>query len=1340
MREYYVGLDMGTSSVGWAVTDTEYNLMRAKGKDMWGVRLFDEAQVAAGRRTQRISRRRTQRSQARIGYVREIFDDAVKAVDPGFFMRLDESFLHLEDKSVRNPNAVFSDELFKDSDYFHRYPTIFHLRKELIYSNQPHDVRLVYLAIVNIFKHRGHFLNEGLDVENVGGSFADLYHELCTVLSENVDINLSQYIDTAVLQEILTQKHVKRKKTFDNAVTFLDIKKDKRACEVLKLVCGLSGKLSTVFNAEELSEAIESKSISFESDNEELFNEMSEEQLQTMAAVQALHDSILLMNTMEGFSFLSEARIAMYEEHKKDLKALKNVYLKYAPEKYDDMFRRMQDNNYSAYVGSVNSKEEKCRRRNKVKNKGDFYKVIKKDLEGMPSDDETVSYILGRIETDEFLPKQLTRANGVIPNQLHAAELKAILKNAENYLPFLLEKDESGKTASERILMLFSFCMPYYVGTLKNGWAVRREEGRVYPWNIEQKIDMKQTAAEFILRMVRHCTYLNGEEALPDSSLLYERYKVLNELNSISIRGARIDNELKQRIYNDLFKKGKKVRRRQLFNYLVGLGVLEKNEESEITGLDGDFKNSLSSYGRFKAVLGDDIEKDSVKKMVEDIIFWGTIYSDDKKMFIHKVEEVYGDCLDAEQLKRIKGFKFGSWGRLSRTFLMMEGCDISEESTGEIMSLIGAMWNTKYNMMELLGSGFTYKDTLQDMVVASDKLLSEYRYSDLDGMYLSNPVKRMVWQTLLVLKEIEKVMGCPPKRIFVEMARFNGVKGERKDSRKKKLSDLYNALGKEGAKWKEEIEKLDEGRFNQKKLYLYYMQKGRCMYTNTIIPIEDLFKDNLYDIDHVYPRHFVKDDSIENNLVLVRKQDNAHKSDSYPIESGIQGKCGGFWKELMNGGFISREKYFRLTRTEEFSEQELASFISRQIVETGQGTKAVASILREALPDTKIVYVKASNVSAFRQDRDLLKVRSVNDFHHANDAYLNIVVGNVYFTKFTDSPLNFVRDFRRNPEKYKYHQYKMFDYDVKRRGEVAWVAQKKDGNCGTIATVKKVMARNTPLVTMMSYEGRGQLMDQTIYRAEKARTGSGYIPLKKEGPLSDVVKYGGYTNAPTAYFSLVEYIHKKKRVRAIVAVPVLWAESIQSKTELVRYLEEQCGLVKPTVKIAKINIKSTVRIDGFEYYLTGRTESRLVIVNAVQLCLSQAYMAYIKKIEKFCASDATEPADEYITKDANLELYDVLTEKHRRLIFSKRVNSVGDKLHDDKPRFVELSIREQCIVLLNILQLSQRINKGADLTLIKESKQTGVTKVNSVISQKEFLLINKSVTGLFENSVDLTKI
>lgn len=37
---YFMGLDMGTSSVGWAVTDEHYQLLRRKGKDMWGMVLY----------------------------------------------------------------------------------------------------------------------------------------------------------------------------------------------------------------------------------------------------------------------------------------------------------------------------------------------------------------------------------------------------------------------------------------------------------------------------------------------------------------------------------------------------------------------------------------------------------------------------------------------------------------------------------------------------------------------------------------------------------------------------------------------------------------------------------------------------------------------------------------------------------------------------------------------------------------------------------------------------------------------------------------------------------------------------------------------------------------------------------------------------------------------------------------------------------------------------------------------------------------------------------------------------------------------------------------------------
>ena len=35
-KGYYVGLDMGTGSVGWAVTDESYQILRRHGKAMWG--------------------------------------------------------------------------------------------------------------------------------------------------------------------------------------------------------------------------------------------------------------------------------------------------------------------------------------------------------------------------------------------------------------------------------------------------------------------------------------------------------------------------------------------------------------------------------------------------------------------------------------------------------------------------------------------------------------------------------------------------------------------------------------------------------------------------------------------------------------------------------------------------------------------------------------------------------------------------------------------------------------------------------------------------------------------------------------------------------------------------------------------------------------------------------------------------------------------------------------------------------------------------------------------------------------------------------------------------------
>lgn len=45
------------------------------------------------------------------------------------------------------------------------------------------------------------------------------------------------------------------------------------------------------------------------------------------------------------------------------------------------------------------------------------------------------------------------------------------------------------------------------------------------------------------------------------------------------------------------------------------------------------------------------------------------------------------------------------------------------------------------------------------------------KYEDLEELYISAPVRRMVWQTILVVREIVKVMKNPPAKIFIEMAR-----------------------------------------------------------------------------------------------------------------------------------------------------------------------------------------------------------------------------------------------------------------------------------------------------------------------------------------------------------------------------------------------------------------------------------------------------------------------------------------------------------------------------------------------------------------------------------------
>lgn len=1352
--EYYLGLDMGTNSIGWAVTDTQYNLIRKKGKDAWGIREFEEAATSVDRRTNRVSRRRRQREQVRIGLLKEYFAETIAEIDPCFYQRLDNSKYHPEDKDseVHSKNALFDDVDFTDKDYYAKYPTIFHLRcAQLSNEADAFDPRLLYLSLLNMFKHRGHFLNQGLGDEDTGTAAVQAYYQFRNVAEEVLELYFAEDQAEKVI-EILSDRTISRSVKAERICGCFGIsKKDKNDIRPLLIscICGLKTDAKKIFKDVECEDKLEINfsDYGFDEKAAELQDKLGEDNFAIVESMKALSDAGNLAAILKGYEYLSMSRVADYEKHARDLKVLKKIYKEQlSQEAYDKMFRSDKDATYSAYVGSVNSddynglEKKKLRRDMKGRARDLLYKQIKSDLKGKTGDD--VNYVMAEMEKETFLPKQLTAGNGIIPNQVHKIEMRRILSNAEEYLTFLKEKDDTGLSVSEKILELFSFQIPYYIGPTSensaanggNGWVVRKEKGAVLPWNMKKLIDESATREQFIYRLIRECSYLHGEKVLPKGSLAYERYCVLNEINNLRIDGERISVSLKQDIYTELFEKGKKVSRTALIKYLQRRGAVES--EDQVSGIDITINNSLTSYGRFHAIFGEELKKESVRNMVEDIISLCTIYGDAKKTLKEELTEKYGNKLTEKEIARILGYKFKDWGRLSGAILGLSGVNYE---TGEMLTINQALWETNYNFMELMNSeAFSFREALEEKKEGAFKSLSEFKAEDLDEYYFSAPVKRMVWQTLQLIEEINGIMGKEPKRIFIEMTRTDEEKGYkgRKASRKDALLALYKSIRNEEHDWEGEIEKADEnGSLRSKKLYLYYRQMGICMYTGEPIDLYKLLNDNVYDIDHIYPRHFVKDDNIENNMVLVNKASNAYKSDNYPIPE-VPGKAKLHWKMLHDRGFINDEKYHRLTSRTPFTEEQQAGFIARQLVETSQGTKGVADLLKQLMPESTIVYAKARNVSDFRKDYKFYKARSLNDLHHAKDAYLNIVVGNVYFVRFTQNPLNFIRkEYALDKEKNNYHLGKMFERDVQRKGETAWITP-KGAEMGTLETVRKVMHKNTPIMTRLSFEVHGGIANATLYSRRKAKP-ENYFPLKtSDSRMQDVTKYGGFTSATVAYYFLVEHTLKKKRVRTLEAVPLYLKAQIEKDEDgLLNYCVNELKLVDPDIRLKKIKIQSLFRINGYDVHLSGKTGNRLILRNAVNLCIKPEWEEYVRKLEKVSEGRG---GDAELSCEKNCELYDRLLQKHKESVYLKRPNPMGNLMGSGKGMFCELTFNEQCYVLLQICQLSAIGSYTADLKLIGGAELSGKMLLSKEISKNaQILMINQSCTGLYESAIDL---
>ena len=1334
-EKYYIGLDVGTESAGWAVTDKNYQLKKCNGKQMWGARLFSEAKDAQERRIARTARRRLERRKVRLGYLEMLFNNQICAKDPTFFRRLHESNLWTIDKSdVADRYSLFNDPDYTDTDYIRQYPTVYHLRSELIHSDEPHDPRLVFLAIHHILKSRGHFLYETSDTDKEK-TFVESFGDFCEKLKEfNVSLNMDEC--EQIREVMFSNDSVSSKKKAMKEVCVFENMEDALLDteSIAFLLSGATVQLSKLFRNDDLKDA-EIKSVSLKENLDEKYDQLSsflQDGTDVIFCAKELYDISMLEKLLGNDAYISDAKIKVYDKNASDLAILKKYFQRQlsegnlTKEKYDRVFKKSEKkqklNNFAAYMHQDD--ENSC-------SQEDLCKFLKNEAKGMKeSSVPEERKVYEEIEAGTFFTKLKGSENGLFPYQLQLKELRKILSNASHYLSFLKEKDKDGISVEDKIISLCTFRIPYYVGPLnknsKKAWLSRTEE-KIYPWNFDRVVNKEESADGFMRKLIGKCTY-TGDDVLPKQSLLYSSYIVLNEINNIKVNGQLISVENKQKLYHDLFEENqRKVTLKSLCNYMKCNGMIEEGDE--VSGVDKEIHGNLKSYHDFRIIL----EKTKDPQQVEHIIERMLVYGSDKKMLKNwLVNNTHG--LDENDIKHILRLNYKDWGRLSATMLN-EIYHVNKEDS-EAFSIMDMLWSKEINFMKLMSNDYQFAENAKKYK-NEHYGMKETVHERLDDLYIAPSVRRSIWQTLRIVDEVVDIEKAAPDKIFIEMARTSSKEMEKKRtfSRKNQLMTLYESCKEQCNDLIGKLENEDDQSLRRDKLYLYYTQLGKCMYSGHSIDLNKLLNDDTtYDIDHIYPRSKIKDNSIDNR-VLVESKYNRDKTNVYPISDDIRKNMLPFWAMLHEKKLISTKKYERLKRNYPLTDDELSSFVARQLVETQQSTKALASMLKDLYPSATIVYSKAGNVTDFRQEFQIPKFRAVNDLHHAKDAYLNIVVGNVYDTKFT-------KQFFANIDKETYSLNKVFHFNTlgawiaPTKEEMKAYANNKDTSVlsGTIQTVYKYIFKNTPIVTYAPYRQKGALFDLNIMPK-----GKGQLPIKNG---KEIEKYGGYNKRTGSYFCIVEHTVKKKRIRTIQ--PVYLDKEKNYRENPIKYCKEELHLAEPRIIVKTVLMGQLFLLDESRLRITGRSDIRILYKHDYQFAIDDKYAMYLKDLDKYivrCEKNKKVlkivPWD-HISMEENVAVYDWFIERMNAQVYQRLFKNMQKDLVDCRDKFIAMDALQQAKTLLEILKT---FKCDRTITSLKELNGKGTAGVirfsNNLSNCKTAILINESITGLYETKVNL---
>lgn len=1408
---YNIGLDIGTGSVGWCLTDNNGHLLKINRKgdngktyrnSAWGVRLFASADTAADCRIKRSTRRRYNRRRARIIELRKIMSDMIMPVDPNFYARLDEAFLWNEDKSdkAKAPFLLFNDKKLYDIKYYTDYPTIYHLRKYLLETKEKADPRFIYLALHHMMKYRGHFLFEGQSfeaIDNIKDTFIEL-EQLINVYvkgKEEIEDNNKNNDKYEAIKICLADNKVKNKDKKEN-ITDIFIKAaydNKYSKELAAAVLGYEFNVGIIVNDNSLTDedgkALKAKfaDAKYEEQEEKLSDTLGE-RYYIVEALKKIYSWKVLHSILGDSMFLSCAMVDKYEKHGEQLTALKNLFHKYvSQDEYSEFFHQEKNKegkyivNYANYIKGIKRLNNETNKNSNANQQ--LYQSIKKILDKRAADDEVYKNILTEMEQETFLEKINNVDNSAIPYQLNLIEMDKILTQQGVYYKEL-------KDNKELLLKMLTSKIPYYVGPLNNNnkgnrnfaWMTKKagkENEKVYPWNVKDVVDIDVTAEDFITRMTNYCTYLPNEKVLPKESLLYQRYMLLEELSQIRIDGKKLSKEDRKAIIDDLFiGKGRvKVSDKDFKEYLDKVNYVKVNGKGyDVTGYQSDdgFACALSSYNKFRRILGYVDERN--EKMIEDIIYWLTVF-EDKDIVKRKINKQYADKFSDEQLKKILKLKFKGWGRYSAKLLNGIKGDMG---TTIIEMLEDADERFAYcdycpNFMRIINKDAKIKQIIDDNrpIYDGTKDLLEV----IQDMHTSPANRRGIWQTMKVIEEIIEYIGEKPRQIYIEFAREDDFKAKNKrtDSRKKTVDKALKKLKKEVVdEYNENVyKKLKqyENRLDEEKVYLYFMQNGKSLYTEEKLNLNE--PENL-EIDHIIPYSLSDDDSLDNKA-LVLKDENQKKGNKIVKETFPQSfsdiKMINYWKNLKKVGLISEKKYNNLQKNN-VNDILTKGFINRQLVETRQIVKSVANLILDYYNEQidvievkaslstsvrkMLTYEKKDNNGFWEENKDncmFYKNRNMNDYHHAHDAYLANIIG-MYIQKnypHLQKELNYSQ-YRRVWRKY----YE----NTKNNNGVNWFATLGKFSSNNeeadwygqdiIAYMRKILCYRDVIISKKVEENTGAFYSETKYPRED-KAGSKLVPLKQGNNMRgadnlkelDTRKYGGYKGGEKAYFVLVKYcIEKalKKKVKKeyhmeFVEIPVYIARDIKNKD--INLYDYVCDILNEAYKNSVVDVEilrnkvpkyqMIIGENGEEYYLVGATE----VINSKQFVLGGANQQYNRLLNyiMYGKNDKwqyiqTELLDEQLTG-----LYDLLLSKIKDEY--KGFSKEAIRIQEDNS-FYKLDVKNKKEFIAEMIKLVQPDSNYPYLGKYSTGLSDRMGRKSKEKVGKKITLVDKSVTGLYE--------